>query len=113
MAKELIGKDVQGVADYSLPFPVGAVWFQLTQNVEETVTTPPNFNRAFFSFSVGSNVFVSIGSNAMSLPPPASPTTTTIELNPSCRQISIEGGQTLRFISDSNAYVNIRYDLGQ
>lgn len=112
MTKEILGKDVNGVTDYSLPFPVSGVTTTLTANVEQTTVTPPNFNKAFFSFAVGTNVWVGIGSSAISLPGSSFASSTT-ELNPVARQLDINGGQTLRFISDTNSYVQIRYDLGQ
>jgi len=112
MAKELLGKDFAGTVDFSLPFPVAGAYTTLAAGVEQTTVTPPNFNRAFFSFAVGTNVFVKQGTTAVTLPGGAFSSTTT-ELNPAVRQIDINGGQTLRFISDTTSYVQIRYDLGQ
>lgn len=112
MAKETLGRDFNGITDYSLPFPVAGTYATLAANTEQTITTPPNFNRVFFSYSVGTNVFVGIGDVSITIPSGSFVASTT-ELNPMIRQISVKGGETLRFISDSAAYVQVRYDMGQ
>jgi hypothetical protein len=65
-ARELFGRDVSGVSDYTLPFPVigQCTYTTLAANVEQTVTTPAGYNRAFFSYSSGANVFVNLNATA-------------------------------------------------
>lgn len=113
MLTENLGTDVNGRVDYTLSLPSSTqiVYTALAANAEQTVTTLPNFNRAYFFFSAGANVFVGNGSTPITLPT-SSFTSTTAELNPGGRKISKNGGETLRFISDIAAYVVIRYDLG-
>lgn len=110
MSKEVLGTDINGKVDFSLPKCVAGTYTTLAADVEQTVTTPPHFNRAFFSFSLGTNVFVDID-NSVALPG-SSFASSTAELNPGVRQIDINGGQVLHFRSDTTAYVQIRYDLG-
>lgn len=110
MAKEILGTDVNGRVDYSLPPPVKTKNLPLAENVVSSVTTPANFNRAFFSFGIGTNVWVTYdGVNPVV---PSEATDVVEELNPAVRQLNINGGETLKFISDSASYVSIRYDLG-
>lgn len=112
MADEILGTDVRGNVDYSLPkMSSGAgTSTTLAATVAQTFTTPGNFNRAFFSYSVGTNVFVAIDATA-TIPGPAVAATNS-ELNPAARQIKVTGGQTISVISDTAAYVSIRYDRG-
>lgn len=110
MSKETLGTDVNGKVDFSLPYCVSGAYTTLTGGVEQTVTTPPNFNRAFFSFSLGTNVFFDVGKTVAL--PTGSFASSTAELNPGVRQININGGEVLHFISDTTAYVQVRYDLG-
>lgn len=110
MSEESLGRDVRGAVDFSLPYCISGASTTLTANVEQTVTTPPNFNRAFFSYSLGTNVFFDVG-KAVALPG-GSFASSTAELNPGVRQISDNGGEVLHFISDTNAYVQIRFDKG-
>lgn len=110
MAKETLGTDLNGRVDYSLPAPVSCWDAPLVANTILTITTPPNFNRAFFSYGVGTNVWVTLDGTSPVVP--ASSAATTQELNPGVRQISINGGQSIKFISDAASFVNVRYDLG-
>lgn len=110
MSKEVLGTDINGAIDFSLPKMVAGAGTTLAPSVAQTFTTPPNFNRAFFSFAVGTNVFVAIDDTAEIFG--GSPAATTSELNPGVRQLNINGGQTISVISDSASYVGIRYDLG-
>lgn len=110
MAKEALGTDVNGKVDFSLAAPVSCRDLALAANVISSATTPPNFNRAFISYAVGTNVWMTMdGSNPIV---PSTTHATTQELLPSIRQLDIDGGETLKFISDSASFVNIRYDLG-
>lgn len=111
MAQEMLGRDINGKVDFSLPKPVSCAGTTLTANIAQTFTAPANFNRAFFSYSVGTNVFVAIDDTAAVFG--GSVAATTSELNPSIRQLNMEGGQTISVISPTTAYVGIRYDLGQ
>jgi len=112
MAQEILGTDTNGKVDFSLPkmAPSAGTGTTLSANVAQTFTTPANFNRVFFSYSVGTNVFVAIDDTAAAFG--GSPAITTSELNPSIRQLNIAGGQTISVISPTTAYVGIRYDLG-
>jgi hypothetical protein len=107
---ELLGTDVAGNVDFSLPVPVSCWDALLTANVVTTITTPPNFNRAFFSYAVGTNVWVTL--NGTTPVVPSTSAASTQELNPAVRQINISGGQSIKFISDSASTINVRYDLG-
>jgi hypothetical protein len=110
MALEALGTDINGKTDFTLPAPIKCQDVVLTANVVSTVTTPANFNRAFFSYAVGTNVWVTLDGSTPTVP--AVDGLSTQELNPAGRQISIDGGQTIKMISDSASHVNIRYDLG-
>jgi len=110
MAKENLGTDINGRVDFSLPPPVSCYDIALTASTVATMTTPANYNRAFFSFYLGTNVWATMDGSAPVVP--VSPGASTQELNPSVRQIKIAGGQTLKFISDTASYVNIRFDIG-
>lgn len=109
--KETLGRDINGYIDYSLPLCSAGTRTTLAADVEQTVVTPANYNRAFFSYGVGTNVWFLEGSVAVTIPG-ESFSSSKAELNPSIRQIDINGGQTLRFICDTNSYVQIRYDVG-
>lgn len=109
IAKENLGTDANGKVDFSIAFPQAGTSTTLAAGVEQTVTVPSGYNRAFFSYSVGTNVFVSTGSVAAEVPGAAFATTNT-ELNPSVRQVL--GGETLRFISPTVAYVQISFRTG-
>lgn len=111
MASEMIGKDINGVADFSLPAPVMTWDAFLSANTVVSMTTPANFNRAFFSYAIGTNVWITLDGSSPVVP--ASPAFSKQELNPAIRQIVIQGGQTIKMISDTASYVNIRFDQGQ
>lgn len=110
MSKEILGTDENGRVDFSLPTPVLCRDELLTANVAVTVTTPPNFNRAFFSYAVGTNVWVTYDGSAPVVP--AAGANSTQELNPGVRQIRISGGESIKVISDVASFLNIRWDLG-
>lgn len=110
MALENLGTDINGRVDFSLPIPARCEDVPLADNVVTTITTPVNFNRAYFSYSVGTNVWVTFDGTTPVVP--TEPVATTQELNPSGRQISINGGQSIKMISNTASYVNIRYDIG-
>lgn len=109
MAQENLGTDVNGKIDFSLDGPIVCDTIPLQENTVATVSTPPNFNRAFFSYSPGINVFVTLDGSTPSFP--ISITRNTQELNPSIRKIN-EESQSIKVISDTAGWVNIRYDLG-
>lgn len=110
MSLETLGTDINGRVDYSLPKPVRCRDELLGAAVAVTVTTPPNFNRAFFSYAVGTNVWVTLDGSTPVVPVGGSDTTQ--ELNPGVRQISLAGGESIKAISDVASFLNIRYDLG-
>lgn len=111
MSIEMLGKDNAGSVDFTLAGPVACFDAPLVANTVLTTTSPPNFNRAFFSFSVGTNVWVTLDGTAPVKPVSAG--ASTQELLPSGRQINISGSQVIKCISDTTGWVNIRYDLGQ
>lgn len=108
--KENIGTDINGRVDYTLPRPIACWDIPLTANVVGTVTAPPGFNRAFFGYSLGSNVWVTLDGSTPVVP--ASSSASTQELLPAGRQIINDGTQVIKFISDTTAIVNIRFDQG-
>ena len=110
MAKETLGTDINGKVDFSLPPPVLCDGTTLAGNVDQTFTTPANYNRVFFSYSPGASVFVCIDGTAAIFG--ASPAPTTSELNPMARQLNIKGGQTINVISGATAFIGLRYDTG-
>jgi hypothetical protein len=110
MAKETLGTDINGRVDFSLPVPASCYDVVLTENTVETITTPPNFNRAFFSYAVGTNVWVTLDGTDPEVP--SSNKASTQELNPAVRQLDFNGGESIKFISDAASFVNIRFDLG-
>ncbi len=107
---ENLGKDLNGNVDYSLPGCTLGSSVTLVANTEKTVTTPSGFNRAFFAYAVGTNVFY--GFNTTAVLPGSSFADSTVELNPSARQINEGGGDTLHFICATASYVQIRFDRG-
>jgi hypothetical protein len=107
--KEVLGTDINGKVDYSLPQMSYGQGTTVTSS-PQTFTTPPNFNRAFFSY-YGGAVFVSFGGTATVYG--GSVADTTSELMPSSRQISVRGGETISVVSPTTAYVGIRYDVGK
>lgn len=111
IAKETLGRDFSGNIDFSLPKMSSGQGTTLAANTAQTFTTPPNFNRAFFSYAVGTDVFVSFSGTAAVYG--GSVATTTSELNPAIRQISMAGGESISVISPTASYVGIRYDIGQ
>lgn len=113
MSIEMLGRDINGAVDYSLRFPADgeSATFALSAGVETTVTIPAGtYNRAFFSFAVGTNVWVETGSDPITVP------TGTVafgkkELNPGVRQVA--PGQVLRFICDTTSYVQVAFRQGE
>lgn len=110
MSKEILGTDINGRVDFSLPEPVYCWDAPLVANTILTITTPPNFNRAFFSYGVGTNVWVTLDGTSPVVP--GSSTATTQELNPAVRQIDVDGGQSIKLISNTASFINVRFDLG-
>jgi hypothetical protein len=111
MSKETLGKDINGAIDFTLPFPISGARTTLAPSVEQTFAAPAGFNRVYFTFSPGTSVFVGMGSTPISVPS-GSFVSSTIEQNPAGRQLSGNGTETLRFISDTAAYVTMRFDSG-
>lgn len=110
MAKETLGTDINGRVDFSLPKAARTRDELLAENVVIAITTPANFNRAFFNYAVGTNVWVTLDGSVPVVP--SGGIDGTQELNPSIRQIDIGGGQLIKVVSDSASFVNIRYDVG-
>lgn len=108
--KELLGRDIGGQVDFSLPPPSACYDIALAENAAAAIVAPVNFNRAFFSFAIGTNNWVTLDGSAPIVP--SSGAATTQELNPAVRQIST-GGQTIKIISDTASFVNVRFDTGQ
>lgn len=110
MAKLTLGTDINGKVDYSLPIPVACGDEALAANVVSTVIAPVNFNRVFFSYGIGTNVWVTFDGTTPIVP--SGSHNTTQLLRPSQIQLSINGGTVIKFISDTASVVNIRWDLG-
>lgn len=109
MSQEILGKDINGAIDYTLPVPtVNACWNQLlTANTVATITVPPNFNRAFFVGQPGANFWVTYdGSNPVV---PSTGAFSSQEYLPGGRQISITGTQQIKMISDTAPQISIRF----
>lgn len=111
MSQEVLGKDVTGEVDFSLPKPISCWDEPLVATVVSTITTPAGFNRAFFSFAVGTNVWATYDGTTPVIP--VTGAATKQELNPGIRQININGGDIIKVISDTASFINIRYDQGQ
>lgn len=109
--KEILGTDINGRVDYSLPQPTSCYNGGLEANTIKEIVTPPNFNRAFFSYASGADVWITFNGDDPVLIPGGG-WTTSQELNPGVRQLDINGGQTIKFLSEADCYVNVRYDLG-
>ena len=107
---ENLGKDLNGTVDFSLPSCTQGSSTLLTANFAQSITTPAGYNRVFLSYAVGTNVFY--GFNVTAAIPTGSFVSSTVELNPSVRQINDIGGDVLSFISDTASYVQIRFDKG-
>lgn len=110
MSREILGTDMNGRVDYSLPTPIMCDAIPLTSGTINSVTTPPNFNRAYFSPGVGANVWVTFDGTDPVIP--SENTRCAQELNPNGRKLNIDGGQTIKMICDISTVVGIRYDLG-
>ena len=110
MSKEVLGTDINGKVDFSLPKMISGQDTTLAALTAQTFTTPPGFNRVSFSCSVGTDIFVSFVETASI--PGASVATTTSELNPARRKINIDGGESISVISRTVSDVQLRYDLG-
>lgn len=110
MSKENLGTDINGRVDFSLASPIRCDDIPLSDSVVNSVTAPAGFNRAFLSYAVGTNVWITFDGTVPAIP--ISNTVSTQELNPSVRQLSGSGTQVIKLISDSASYVNIRYDQG-
>lgn len=110
MALENLGTDINGRIDFTLDAPVACWDIPLTPDAVMTVTSPAGFNRVFFSYAVGTNVWVTM--NGTTPVVPSTSIASTQELLPSGRKINVNGGQTLKFISDTASYVNVRFDQG-
>lgn len=111
MSKENLGRDISGAVDFSLPQCSEGANVLLTANTESTYVAPAGYNRAFLSYSVGTNVWFDINTS-INIPSTNSFATNTAELNPSIRQLNPTFPQTLHFKSDTAAYVQIRFDKG-
>jgi hypothetical protein len=111
MSQELLGRDMAGAVDFSLAAPVICHDDKLVANTVSTVTCPAGFNRAFLSYAVGTNVWMTMDGSSPVVP--SGPITSTQELYPSVRRILNDGTQVLKFISDTASYLNIRFDQGQ
>ena len=110
MSQERLGRDVSGAVDFSLPAPISCEDALLAPAAVVSITAPLNFNRAFFSYSPGTNVWVTLDGTAPVVP--VSTGSSTQELNPAIRQLNANVAQTIKLISDTAAYVSIRFDLG-
>jgi hypothetical protein len=113
MSLEILGKDYNGNVDWSLPPPDNSATRVLSAGTVKSFTvptaTPGNIiNKVFFSFAVGTNVFVTYDGSS---PDYSSDNTINQELNPGVRQI--KEGMTLKFKSDTSSWVVMRFDQGQ
>jgi hypothetical protein len=110
MASETLGTDINGKVDFTLPKPVNCWNEALAASTVVTIPTPPNFNRAFFSFAIGTNVWVTYDGSAPVVPTTGA--TNTQELNPAGRQINMNGTDVIKEISDTASFINVRFDVG-
>jgi hypothetical protein len=119
MSSELLGRDYSGAfTDYSLPPPARCQDVALAANTIRTVTAPATlygdfYNRAFFSFQPGVNVWVTLDGSDPVVPGAGTSNASTQELLPGVRQLGGNGTTQIKMISDTTAYVNIRFDMGQ
>jgi hypothetical protein len=104
--KLTLGKDTNSNVTYELQVSDTIYRTTLAANVAQTLTIPPNMTRAFFSFSNGTDVWVAYSGTA-SLPTGAFLQNNS-ELNPVARY-SLIPGNTLSFISDTTAYVEVAF----
>ncbi|NIV15596.1 MAG: hypothetical protein GWN62_31355 [Aliifodinibius sp.] len=99
-------KDSNSNVTYGIAFSNTGSYTTLAASTEQTLTVPQEVTDALFQYSVGTNVFVDVGSTPLSLPGGIF-TSTTADLNPIIRQVT--PGETLRFISDTPAYVKVSF----
>lgn len=109
MSQELLGRDKSGAVDYTLAACISGWSDPLTANVVVTTTTPAGFNRVYFSAAIGTNIWVTMDG---STPSATASGASTQELNPGGRYMSINGGTTLKIVSDTASAVTLRYDIG-
>lgn len=109
--KIVILKDVNSVPtggiDFDLP---NSGWTQnalLAASTEASVIVPSTARSALFVYSPGTNVFVGQGNLMVTLPTTPTFTTANGELRPIIRNVI--PGETIRLISDTPAYVTIRW----
>lgn len=102
-----LGRDLNGVPTYRLPFTPEGISTTLAANTEQSTIVPQNVNSAYFSYSSGANVFVDPINTAVI--PGGAFAQSTAELNPVARKVV--PGQTLSFISPTIAYVQISYRI--
>lgn len=118
MTKEILGTDVNGRCDFTLPACELGAEVVLAAATETSTVVPTttiggaSIKRAFFSWGGGADVFVAIGGSsiAAALPVGGTFSATQQELNPMGRQVT--PGQTISVISATETYFNIRYDTG-
>lgn len=109
MSVQLLGKDYSGqYIDYSLPAPVRCQDITLDGINPQTVNVPAGYNRAFFTATV--NFWATLDGSVPTIP--TGNTASTQELNPGIRQLN-STTPTIKLISNTAGYVNIRFDIGQ
>lgn len=108
LTKLQLSKDTNSNVTFGLSFPASdsqAFQFLLTLDTEQPLVVPANMEVAKFTFSVGTNVWVRVGSVAVTRPLTPVPVAQNSELNPILR--NVKPGDTLRFICETAAEVNV------
>lgn len=103
----ILGLDVNGNPTYQIPFSNTGVATTLAAGVEQHTTVPAGCDTAFFSYSTGTDVWVSNTETAAE--PGGSFAEKLADLNPVAR--SVKPNEILSFISSSAAAVKVSYYL--
>ncbi len=103
----ILGLDVNGNPTYRIGFSNTGVATTLSAGVEQHTTVPAGCDTAFFSYSTGTDVWVSNAQTAAV--PTGSFAAKLADLNPVARLV--KPGEVLSFISASVASVKVSYYL--
>lgn len=102
-----IGKDKLGTPNYIISVaPVNKQATTLAALTEQLINVPPNVNLAIMQYEPGANVFVGESEGALSIPGAAF---TGYQGDLNVPGLYVSPGAKLRFISDTTAFVVVKF----